>query len=136
SQGSSKWLPNYPVSAKNSNKKIPNDEFIRKLTTASSDDMYVSINIVNESAEEDYIAKQLAQLFATAYSSENELQRIKQKEIRNWYNYAEVFETRVSELIADGFEDHTARTALYDEMMPLILGITRENLRQRTHKAR
>ncbi|CAG8522885.1 24164_t:CDS:2, partial [Racocetra persica] len=40
SQGSSKQLPKYPVSAKNSNKKIPIAKFIQKITTAtSSDDM-------------------------------------------------------------------------------------------------
>ncbi|CAG8640376.1 6686_t:CDS:2, partial [Dentiscutata heterogama] len=135
---SAKQLPNYPVSSKNSNKKIPMDEFIKKLTTASSDNMYVFVNesAEEDSIEEDSIAKKLAQLFATACGSESELQRIKQIEIRDWYNYAEVFENRVSEMMANGFEDHTARTAIYDEMMPLVSGVTRKNLRQRTHNAR
>ncbi|CAG8725710.1 44384_t:CDS:2 [Gigaspora margarita] len=62
---------NYPVSAKNSNKKIPIAEFIKKLTIVSSDNMCVSINIANMSAK-DSIAKKLAQLFETAYNSEND----------------------------------------------------------------
>ncbi|CAG8649732.1 12725_t:CDS:2, partial [Racocetra persica] len=106
SQRSSKQLPKYPVSAKNSNKKIPIAEFIQKITTAtSSDDMDV---------------KNLAQLFQMAYRNEKELQRIKQKKIQNWYNYAEVFEDRVGQLIVDGYEDNAARTELYDEIFPLI----------------
>ncbi|CAG8784025.1 28103_t:CDS:2, partial [Dentiscutata erythropus] len=69
---SAKQLPNYPVSSKNSNKKIPMDEFIKKLTTASSDNMYVFVNesAEEDSIEEDSIAKKLAQLFATACGSE------------------------------------------------------------------
>ncbi|CAG8706132.1 2230_t:CDS:2, partial [Racocetra fulgida] len=133
-ESESQKLPNYPVSAKISNKKILIAEFIQKITTAaSSDDIDMSVNIVNESAE-DFIEKKLAQLFQTAYRSEKKLQRIKQKEIQNWYNYAEVFEDRVGQLIEDGYEDNVAQTELYDEIFPLISDITQENLRQRTHK--
>ncbi|CAG8771537.1 3060_t:CDS:2, partial [Racocetra persica] len=77
SQGSSKQLPKYPVSAKILIKRYQLPNSFKKIT---SDDMDVSVNIVNESAV-DSIEKKLAQLFQTAYRSEKKLQRIKQKEI-------------------------------------------------------
>ncbi|CAG8799338.1 3459_t:CDS:2, partial [Racocetra persica] len=87
-------LPNYLVSAKNSNKKILIAKFIQKITTAASSD---NIDV------------------------EKKLQQIKQKEIQNWYNYAEVFEDRVGQLIEDGYENNATQTELYDEIFPLIL---------------
>ncbi|CAG8842879.1 26944_t:CDS:2, partial [Racocetra persica] len=99
SQGSPKQLPKYPVSAKNFNKKMPIAKFIQKIITATlSDNIDMSVNIVNESAE-DSIEKKLAQLFQMAYR---------------------IVEDRVDQLIVDGYEDNAIRTELYNKIFPLI----------------
>ncbi|CAG8571850.1 27597_t:CDS:2, partial [Racocetra persica] len=98
-------------------------------TNSPSSKQSPSFEFVEQSQEEINLvfleskSKEEINLVSLESEPQKELLRIKQKEIQNWYNYAEVFEDRVGQLIEDGYKNNTAQTELYDEIFLLISAI-------------
>ncbi|RHZ60073.1 hypothetical protein Glove_359g12 [Diversispora epigaea] len=61
-----------------------------------------------------------------------------QDEILCWYNYAEGFEKKVKDIMDNDkkVKDQQARTQVYNFIIPHLPGITKENLRKKTQRAR
>ncbi|RIB24717.1 hypothetical protein C2G38_2281654 [Gigaspora rosea] len=80
----------------------------------------------------------LARLYQKAIKAEKRVTQAYQEEILCWYYYTERFEKSVKEITDNIREisDKTARGQVYDTIIPHLTGITKENIRKKTQKAR
>ncbi|RHZ69772.1 hypothetical protein Glove_278g41 [Diversispora epigaea] len=87
---------------------------------------------------EDSISQSLARLYQKASLAEKRVTKANQDEILCWYHYAEGFEKKVKDITDNNkkVKDQQARTQVYNFIIPHLPGVTKENLRKKTQKAR
>jgi hypothetical protein len=115
------------------------DGLLQELLLVAPDEAEEDVSMIDEAPRGGVrsIGENLARLYRIASSAERHVTLSKQVEIRSWYNYGEEFENRVSEISSSRrVTDKTARSNVYKEIMPHLFGITQQNLRTKTHKAR
>ncbi|CAG8551398.1 10756_t:CDS:2, partial [Racocetra fulgida] len=109
---------------------------LRELLTINNNTEMMDISFDEEQNNENINGPSLAYLYVSACRTKESTIKNTQVEILSWYKFAEKFDNRVKEILANQrIAIKTAKTEAYKEILKRLPGIKLETLRKRTQKA-